>query len=157
VLFPADDVVSNRIVPVLRGSYTPEAALKVLLDQTDLRYQFVNSRTVAIRVAALSDEDGGRKSSAPTGASAESRSLKSGLVSEGASSGAQDDGSQKKTSEKGLATVTVTAEKRSERLQDVPVPVTAISADSLVDSNQLRLQDFYTRVPGLSFVPSEQG
>jgi outer membrane receptor protein involved in Fe transport len=49
-----------------------------------------------------------------------------------------------------ISEVVVTAEKRTERLQDVPVPVTALSADSLVDSNLLRLQDFYTSVPGLS-------
>jgi len=56
-----------------------------------------------------------------------------------------------------LETVVVSAEKRDERLQDVPVPVTAISAESLADSNQLRLQDYYTRVPGLSVTPSDFG
>ena len=32
----------------------------------------------------------------------------------------------------------------------MPVPVTAINADSLVNNNQLRLQDYYTRIPGLN-------
>src|SRR5207249_773495 len=49
-----------------------------------------------------------------------------------------------------LEEVIVTAEKREERLQDVPVPVTAISAASLADSNQLHLNDYYTMTPGLS-------
>jgi iron complex outermembrane receptor protein len=52
-----------------------------------------------------------------------------------------------------LGELVVTAQKRQERYQDVPVPVTAISGDNLVDKNQLRLQDFYTSVPGLSVTP----
>lgn len=55
-----------------------------------------------------------------------------------------------------LQEVVVTAEKREERLQDVPVPVTAISAPALATNNQLRIQDFYTLVPGLSVSPANQ-
>ena len=55
-----------------------------------------------------------------------------------------------------LPQVIVSAEKREERLQDVPVPVTAISAQSLVETNQLRLQDYYASVPGLTVLPSDQ-
>ena len=53
-----------------------------------------------------------------------------------------------------LEEVVVTAEKRSDLLQNVPLPLTAISAAKLVDNNQLRLQDFYTSVPGLSVSPT---
>jgi iron complex outermembrane receptor protein len=55
---------------------------------------------------------------------------------------------------KDLAEVVVTAEKRSELLQDVPVPMTAISSDTLVDSNKFRLEDYYSDIPGLSMTPS---
>jgi iron complex outermembrane recepter protein len=51
--------------------------------------------------------------------------------------------------------MTVTAEKRAERLQDVPIPETAISAASLVESNFQRLQDYYTLVPGLTLVSND--
>jgi len=36
----------------------------------------------------------------------------------------------------------------------VPVPVTAISAQALLETNQLRLQDYYSSVPGLSVNPT---
>src|ERR1700679_1448014 len=49
-----------------------------------------------------------------------------------------------------LQEVVVTAQKRQELLQDVPVPVTSISGASLVDSNQVRLDDYYDLIPGLS-------
>jgi iron complex outermembrane receptor protein len=51
----------------------------------------------------------------------------------------------------------VTAQKRTERLQDVPVPVTAINASALVEQNQLRLQDYFASVPGLSLQSGGRG
>ena len=53
-----------------------------------------------------------------------------------------------------LEEVIVTAQKRSERLQDVPIPVTALSAELLATNNQLRLQDLYTSVPGFMVAPT---
>ena len=49
-----------------------------------------------------------------------------------------------------LSEIIVTAQKRTERLQDVPVPVTSISADELTENNLTRIQDYYSSVPGLS-------
>src|SRR5262249_23933181 len=40
----------------------------------------------------------------------------------------------------------------SERLQDVPVPVTVINAQTLADTNQLRIQDYYASIPGFSVI-----
>lgn len=46
--------------------------------------------------------------------------------------------------------IIVTAQKRNERLQDTPVPVTALDTSKLADRNLTRLQDYFTEVPGLS-------
>lgn len=56
-----------------------------------------------------------------------------------------------------LQEVVVTAQKREERLQDVPVPVTAVSGETLLSTNQLRLQDYYSSVPGLNLSSSDFG
>jgi iron complex outermembrane recepter protein len=56
-----------------------------------------------------------------------------------------------------LAEVLVTAQKRTERLQDVPVPVTALSADTLAARNQTRLQDYFSEVPGLNLTSTGSG
>jgi outer membrane receptor protein involved in Fe transport len=53
--------------------------------------------------------------------------------------------------------IIVTAEKRTERLQDVPVSVTAVSASTLRDENKLRLQDYYTQIPGLTVYTGNTG
>jgi len=57
----------------------------------------------------------------------------------------------------GLEEIVVTAQKKEERLQDVPLPVTSIDAQTLVDDHQLSIQDYYTRVPGLSLTTAGQG
>jgi iron complex outermembrane receptor protein len=56
-----------------------------------------------------------------------------------------------------LQEVLVTAQKKTENLLDVPVPVSVISAQSLIDTNQLRLEDYFTQVPGLTVTPSGYG
>jgi iron complex outermembrane receptor protein len=55
-----------------------------------------------------------------------------------------------------LQEVVVTAEKRNENLLETPVPVSVIAADQLLENNQVRFEDYYTSVPGLSFAPNNQ-
>lgn len=52
-----------------------------------------------------------------------------------------------------LEEVVVSAQKRNERLQDVPIPVSVINSSALTESNQVKLTDYYTEVPGLSVAP----
>ncbi len=56
-----------------------------------------------------------------------------------------------------LQEVVVTAQKRAERLQDTPVPVTVLDTTDLVAHNQTRLQDYFTQVPGLSLNATGDG
>ena len=53
-----------------------------------------------------------------------------------------------------LQEVVVTAQKREERLLDVPIPVSVVDTSSLTVNNQVKLTDFYSEVPGLSIAPS---
>jgi len=76
------------------------------------------------------------------------------LSAQAASDSAPD---QTKSSDAGLEEVLVTAQKREERLQDVPVPVSTISTDALVENNQTRLQDYFSAVPGLNVTPVGNG
>lgn len=72
----------------------------------------------------------------------------------GSGNSTSDSGSQ---NGQGLDEVLVTAQKRSERLQDVPVPVTAVGADDLLQSSQVSLQDYYSKIPGLNVTPADRG
>jgi iron complex outermembrane receptor protein len=51
------------------------------------------------------------------------------------------------------ADIVVTAEKREERLQDVPIPVTVLNPDELAANNLNRLQDYFYSVPGFIATP----
>lgn len=46
--------------------------------------------------------------------------------------------------------IIVTAQKREERLRDVPVPVTAVGSGDLIAQNQTKAQDFFASVPGVN-------
>lgn len=158
VLFQSS-VVQDQIAPRIDGTFTPDAALRSLLSNSGLQYKFINSRTVTISSVAgittsMNDEgvpserDGLlRLASADGGESEPLTPASSGVAAGNAASSKQDDVVP------GLEEIIVTAQKRSERLQDVPVPVTTLAADTLINNNQPRLQDYYTRIPGLSLTP----
>ena len=56
----------------------------------------------------------------------------------------------------GLQEIVVTAQKRTERLQDVPVSITALDSGSLARQNLVSLQDYASRVPGLNYSGTQQ-
>jgi iron complex outermembrane receptor protein len=49
-----------------------------------------------------------------------------------------------------LEDVVVTARRRAENIQDVPIPITAITGNSLEESGQYRLEDLNERLPSLN-------
>jgi outer membrane receptor protein involved in Fe transport len=53
-----------------------------------------------------------------------------------------------------VAQVTVTAQKKTENLQDVPVPVSVLDTARLTGTNQVRLRDYFAEVPGINVMPS---
>jgi len=53
-----------------------------------------------------------------------------------------------------LPEIIVTAQKREQPLQEVPVPVSVVNTVSLAANNQVKLTDFYSNVPSLSIAPS---
>jgi len=116
--------------PGVNGSLSTADALQKLLLCTGLSFELINAQTVRIFPS--------RPAQATQGTSGETTSVESVSPPAGSSEPLK------------LEEVLVTAEKREERLQDVPVPVTVVSAGTLLESNQVQLQDYYTTIPGLS-------
>jgi iron complex outermembrane recepter protein len=56
-----------------------------------------------------------------------------------------------------LEEVTVTAQKGSERLLDVPIAETVLDAGWLADAGQYNLASYYTKVPGLNIDIGNRG
>jgi outer membrane receptor protein involved in Fe transport len=148
--------VEGRSTPALAGSYEPRAALERILQGTGLTYEFANDHTVTILTSAQQVQSRDPASLTQEAGKNSSREFRVAQVGEAPG------GSRVASSPEAAATlpvlteVIVTAQKRTENIQNVPVPVTAISAETLLNSNQLRLQDYYASVPGLTVTPVGQ-
>src|SRR3984885_8117885 len=125
----ATDAVKGRRTAGVVGRFTVVDALKRLLAGTGLSYELVGAQSV--RIVAESGGSGGSLAvPKPTPPSA-------AKVQPG--------------SEEGLEEVIVTAERRAEPLQDVPISVTAFSQEQM-DVEGLRSIDDITRLtPGVNF------
>src|SRR6185312_5644076 len=133
--------VEGKQSAAIKGTYTALGALARMLGGTGLSAQKGASGLYIVRDPAASE------SVVPT------RSTPADP--DGTARGGAGETSATPADTAQLEAVIVTAQKREERLQDVPVPVTAISAGALIDSNQVRLQDYFTRIPGLSVTPED--
>jgi outer membrane receptor protein involved in Fe transport len=131
----------------LKGNYSAQEAVIVLLKGTRLQVHTDSSGAMVIapvmpaeKSTALGLEENGSKMELAQVVSSGSQSTES---------------SGQGTGEKmeRLEEIVVTAQKRTERLQDVPVPVTALNAQSLLAGNQVRIEDYYVRIPGVNISP----
>jgi outer membrane receptor protein involved in Fe transport len=160
-----------RTQPV-QGLLEPDDALATMLIGTGLAYERIDERTVAIRSSNPDNENAvrardeapvqiDRDSGTPEGDQKKSfwDRFRLAHADSGKPAGSAPLAADSATDTSGASTpvrveeVVVTAQKRLERLQDVPVPVTAVSARELGSSNLLRLQDYSTRIPSLTVTP----
>lgn len=153
-------MVGKQTAPRVDGALTPDQALKTLLSNSTLRYKFVNPRTVTISAAEEAANRTGEKplriaknSGAPdtgnTGNTGEARNTGTeGPQDQNSVAGAQTDSDTNQSGK--LDEVIVTAQKRSERLQDVPMSVAVVDAKQLVTRNELRVEDYIYKLPGVS-------
>src|SRR5581483_7377238 len=144
-------IAGNAVV----GDFDKHVALERLLRNTGLEAVYSSAHAATIRSnhanrktanAAPQNTDAGdrlRVAEAPQGGPPQSSTLEQGGAHHSPQTGPLE-----------LQEVVVTAQKRSERALDVPVPVTALSGQALLDANQLRLQDYYNTIPGLNVSPS---
>ncbi len=126
----APDVVREKKGAAVKGEFERDQALKLILKGTGLTYRTTPQGAIVV------------EASKPTA----NRAIVNHSL-------ANTSGSSDSTN---LEEIIVTAQKRSERLQDVPVPVTTLKAQELVASNQIRMQDYFTRVPGLTVTPDDE-
>jgi len=150
------EIVKDLQSPGAVGSLTSDEALIRVLSGTGLSYKYLDESTVTIvPIDSLSPSGATNADEAAAGKEVgkkSSQGFRMAQVGQGATPQPvamtpAEDSAQ-------LQEVVVTAQKRSENLLDVPVPVTAINAQKLLDSNQVRLQDYYSSVPGLNLAPA---
>jgi iron complex outermembrane receptor protein len=167
ILYRADAVRNIRTQGAI-GEFTPEEALNTLLTDTGLAYRYLDAKTVTIM--PIASQATGDNSDATTdnrkegGGKAASQEFRVAQVDSGKTAGSVSVDQRGATSpagsdaqSAGLSEIIVTAQKKNERLQDVPVPVTVLGAEELVDNGQVRLQDYYDQIPGLNLAVDNRG
>ncbi|MGO4894561.1 TonB-dependent receptor [Flavobacterium sp. W21_SRS_FM6] len=77
------------------------------------------------------------------------------LAFSGTVANAQEQEQPTKPEKQGLETITVTAQKRAQNLQEVPVSVTAFTGDEMAESVIKDMYDLQTNVPGLGAFQSQ--
>ena len=151
----APDTVGDVRAPAIRGEFTAEQAVLRALSKTKLRVRKATANSILIepfRTGSTATPGRALGSSPhqlgsdpppdranPIGAAS---ALRSSIVDPDAQS---------------LQEIVVTAQKKLQRLLDVPVPVSVLDTDELSANGQTRIQDYFAQVPGLSLTTNNGG
>jgi iron complex outermembrane recepter protein len=158
------ETVENLTAPAVRGLLSPEEAIKRVLAGTKLVVQQTAADSLLIAPA------GAKVTSISFRTSADEHNDRPGLggselklaQSESVQNPQSSDIPTKESSSWGsaftvLQEIIVTAQKRSERLLDVPMSVSVLSGSELAAQGATQFRDFAATVPGLSFQTSGAG
>lgn len=159
LLFPYD-LVEALESNAVSGRYTLEDALMIMLDGTSLSGQLTNDGVILVTPTGKKSDDEGDKMYNKNNSR---KSLLAGVAAFLASmvttqsvvgevtENKVDRGAVAKASEMGMVEeVIVTAQKRSESIQDVPIAMTALSGDALAARGIESVLDLSSFSPGLT-------
>lgn len=131
IIYKADDVRSARSRGA-RGSMSAEAALQALLAGTGFSARVDSSGAIAIVRGAGAQAE-------PSGAEQLAGDATAGDAQAVGSDAGQDD-----------EVIVVTAQKRVESVQDVPISISVVAGESLVEAGASQLTDFAGYIPGFA-------
>jgi len=162
IVYVSEEIETLRTEGAI-GEFTAEEALRHLLKGTGLTYEYLDEKTVTIVKAVHS----GATTSIPTSTELELESRPVARENRKGLRLAQATGADKSTASSivaqagpdeqvrgALAEVVVTAQKREERVSEVPQSITAISGEALRSSDVQSLQDLAAVVPGMTITGS---
>ncbi len=170
LIFPTSGPSAALPAPHVAGTYTPRAALERLLKNSGLTFEFINERTIAI----IDPNDKETPTAGAAGAAAE-QATSAGTVQRGLrfarGEGRQtagrgpasvdekqsEPGSSKDADSSAISEVIVTATKRAENIQDVPISITAITGEEIDRRGLVNAEDYLRGIPGVNQVDAPQG
>ncbi len=129
LVFPPD-VVAGLQTEGLRGEYTALEALNILIQNSGLTYSFDGKDTVVVRRQTQAYADGRIHLAQASAAS-----------SDGAEGGIETQ----------IGEVTVTAQKRSESIINVPISMSVVGPDELEARRVVKLDDYILSIPNVTF------
>lgn len=142
------------------GEFTPKEALDRLVAGTGLTYRYLNETTVTIEQIATVEVPGNSTPPAPSDDAVSDRfRLAQSSPRESAGHGASEQTvapKSKPSTEGNVEEIIVTATRRAQNIQDVPISIAAITSDEIDRRNLVSAEDYLRSVPGVNQV-SEQG
>jgi iron complex outermembrane receptor protein len=166
IVYVTEEVANVRTEGAV-GEFTIEEALKMLLTGTGLTYRYLDDKTVTIGSATSPHDGSGRASKTTAGGSSDdANATKEGkeISSGGVRTAQTRQGSVSSASPpaaysyavkgEGLEEIVVTAQKREERLRDVPISISVLSGDDLDRSTSQGVSEELNRVPGVVIPPA---
>ncbi len=151
VSFYRSDVAPGLKSPALQGKYQPEEALKLLLANSGLQYKFFDERTVAIRTKGagpIAWDAAKNMNVAQAGDGAHNSGISSGTIGEFDEQSSNDNNKSSPTEQ--LQEIVVTAQKREERLQDVPMSIAVIGNQNIERRGLIGMEDYLRSIPGVN-------
>jgi iron complex outermembrane receptor protein len=177
IVYVTEEIANVRTEGAV-GEFTTEEALKRLLTGTGLTYRYLDDKTVTVGSAKMSRERSGSSakvtsSGSPDDASANQEGKKSSSgsfrvaqVDQGKGSSTSSVGQQSFTSpgatnstsggpSGGLEEIVVTAQKRAERLQDVPIAISVLGGKALDESTFSGVTEALNTLPNVAAFPNQ--
>jgi outer membrane receptor protein involved in Fe transport len=130
----------HLVTRALKGTYAAGDALAQLLAGTSLTYEFVSDRIVVIRPMPQQ----ALRQTALTAAAEPTRRAAPARARQREATAETDES-------RPMETVIVTAQKRAERLIDVPQAVTVLSSAALEKDGATEFRDYANKIPGLGY------
>ncbi len=159
--------VRDKRAPALRGSYSVQEALQRLLDGTGLSVRVTNGGSFVIATADIAGNGVKGSGKAASGAAlrlakGEGFASADGSDTNGQQSSADSQSAQaaeeSARQESGrLEEVVVTATKRAENIQDVPISIAVLTAEDIDRRGLVNAEDYLRGIPGTSQVESMGG
>lgn len=146
-------LVEGRSSRALSGAMTPEQALEQLLDDSGLEFEFLDPSTVTLSSGVASTTSlGGKAGSVPIVAMYQALQ-----AAQPPASVAGPTQATAETEEHFLAEITVTATRRSESMQDVPISMSVIDEAAMTKAGVLDFGQLADRIPGLTYAANGIG
>ncbi len=164
---PTNASEERTLVGPLKGRYTVDTALSELLAPSGLSFERINARTIAVTApdaqkSSSTGADGSRRSGAeeslPAKTGEEMRLARRGLQLAERGTDQNSASAPRSSSEtaagdadlKSIQEVIVTATKREQRLQDVPMSIAVISNQDIERRGFIGMEDYLRSIPGVN-------
>lgn len=152
-LFYKAELVEGKTAPAIKGDYTAEQAIQKLLGGTNLVYEITPSSVVLIK----DKDDESSKGIGSTKTSYSRGSAGNLRLSQTENKAKLDAAASKEAAGSRIDEIVVTAQKREERLHDVPISISVLGGDELDSSTDHGATDALNRIPALSATTAIQG